>query len=149
MCVPKYMYLYHVPAGALGRKKTESDLLELEMLAVVSCIVDAGNWIWVFCKVNKYSPPLSCLSSPILQILNGSFLFFMSEVCVFFSVVVILIGGLYNLSIFIISKKFSASLIYSQISIYLFNNYFRFNSLFFFQYFKEKTGIIDLRLPSF
>lgn len=43
MCVPKYMYVHHVPAGALGRKKTEADLLKLEMLAIVSCIVDAGN----------------------------------------------------------------------------------------------------------
>lgn len=31
VCVPEYMYVHHVPAGALGGEKTEPELLELEI----------------------------------------------------------------------------------------------------------------------
>lgn len=56
-------YVYHMGAGALGGHKGESDPLELELQAVVSClmwVLRTELWFWIF-PMSRIQQSMSCL----------------------------------------------------------------------------------------
>lgn len=61
-----------VSCNALRGQKSVSDLLELELQAILSCHVDAGDWTWVICKSRQC--PWPGTPGPIIyfQIINFS-----------------------------------------------------------------------------
>lgn len=64
MCVlPMCRCVLDAKPGDHGNQKKASDPLELELYAVGSCCVGAGNQVQAFRKSNKCSSPLSRLTS--------------------------------------------------------------------------------------
>lgn len=55
VCVPTWLYVHHVGAGAYGGQKRAPDHLKLDFQMIERCHVGAGNWTQILCKNSKCS----------------------------------------------------------------------------------------------
>lgn len=66
VCIPEYMYVHQMHAGACRDQKGALGPQKLELQVIVSCHMGAENQPWMPCK------HLGSLSSPTVPILRGT-----------------------------------------------------------------------------